>query len=167
MYSVDANKVITFPRFRGTNSSPAWSPDGSKLMFSSSMLGNPEIFVSDANGGAPKRLTFANGASTSPAWNPKTGQSVVYVSDRGGIPKLYMMDADDTNSASLIFPTRATYRSRMVAQRRNSSPLVGAVPTIITISMSWTPASRKSSIDPRSGPQRTPKLGSRRPSHRL
>ena len=54
MYSVDAGKVITFPRFRGTNSSPAWSPDGSKLMFSSSMLGNPEIFVSDANGGAPE-----------------------------------------------------------------------------------------------------------------
>jgi TolB protein len=106
MYSVDSGKVITFPRFRGTNSSPAWSPDGSKLMFSSSMLGNPEIFVSDANGGAPKRLTFANGASTSPAWNPKTGQSVVYVSDRGGIPKLYMMGADGTNSVELDLPDK-------------------------------------------------------------
>ena len=106
MYSVDSGKVITFPRFRGTNSSPAWSPDGSKLMFSSSMLGNPEIFVSDANGGAPKRLTFANGASTSPAWNPKTGNSVVYVSDRGGIPKLYMMGADGTNSTELDLPDK-------------------------------------------------------------
>jgi TolB protein len=106
MYSVDANKVITFPRFRGTNSSPAWSPDGSHLMFSSSMLGNPELFVTDANGGAPKRLTFANGASTSPAWNPKTGQSVVFVSDRGGIPKLYMMNADGTNSAEIDLPDK-------------------------------------------------------------
>jgi TolB protein len=106
MYSVDAGKVITFPRFKGTNSSPAWSPDGSKLMFSSSMLGNPEIFVSDANGGAPKRLTFANGASTSPTWNPKTGQSIVYVSDRGGIPKLYMMGVDGTNSTELDLPDK-------------------------------------------------------------
>jgi len=106
MYSVDANKVITFPRFRGTNSSPAWSPDGSKLMFSSSMLGNPEIFMTDANGGAPKRLTFANGASTSPAWNPKTGNSIVYVSDRGGIPKLYMMGVDGTNSIELDLPDK-------------------------------------------------------------
>ncbi|HEX4379577.1 MAG TPA: hypothetical protein VH022_06070 [Candidatus Acidoferrum sp.] len=106
MYSVDAGKVITFPRFKGTNSSPAWSPDGSKLMFSSSMLGNPEIFVSDANGGTPKRLTFANGASTSPSWNPKTGASVVYVSDRGGIPKLYMMGADGTNSVELDLPDK-------------------------------------------------------------
>jgi TolB protein len=106
MYSVDSNKVITFPRFKGTNSSPAWSPDGSKLMFSSSMLGNPEIFVSDANGGSPKRLTFANGASTSPSWNPKTGATVVYVSDRGGIPKLYMMNADGTNSVELDLPDK-------------------------------------------------------------
>src|ERR1700733_10948046 len=106
MYSVDANKVITFPRFKGTNSSPAWSPDGSKLMFESSMLGNPEIFMSDANGGSPKRLTFANGASTSPSWNPKTGATVVYVSDRGGIPKLYMMNADGTNSVELDLPDK-------------------------------------------------------------
>jgi TolB protein len=106
MYSVDAGKVLTFPRFRGTNSSPAWSPDGSHLIFSSSMLGNPELFVTDANGSTPKRLTFANGASTSPAWNPKTGQSVVFVSDRGGIPKLFMMSADGTNSAEIDVPDK-------------------------------------------------------------
>ena len=106
MYSVDAGKVLTFPRFRGTNSSPAWSPDGSHLIFSSSMLGNPELFVTDANGSTPKRLTFANGASTSPAWNPKTGQSVVFVSDRGGIPKLFMMNADGTNSAEIDVPDK-------------------------------------------------------------
>ncbi len=106
MYSVDANKVVSFPRFRGTNSSPAWSPDGSQLIFSSSMLGNPELFVTDANGGRPKRLTFSNGASTSPAWNPKTGQTVVFVSDRGGIPKLFMMNADGTNSTELDVPDK-------------------------------------------------------------
>jgi TolB protein len=106
MYSVDANKVVSFPRFRGTNSSPAWSPDGSQIIFSSSMLGNPELFVTDASGGHPKRLTFSNGASTSPAWNPKTGQTVVFVSDRGGIPKLFMMNADGTNSAELDVPDK-------------------------------------------------------------
>jgi TolB protein len=106
MYSMDAGKVVSFPRFRGTNSSPTWSPDGSQIMFSSSMLGNPELFVTDANGGRPKRLTFSNGASTSPAWNPKTGQTVVFVSDRGGIPKLYMMNADGTNSAEIDVPDK-------------------------------------------------------------
>src|SRR5712671_3587585 len=60
MYSVDANKVVSFPRFRGSNSAPAWSPDGSQIMFCSSMLlGNPELFVVDANGSRPKRITFS------------------------------------------------------------------------------------------------------------
>ncbi len=104
MYSMDSGKVISFARFRGTNTSPAWSPDGLQIMFSSSMQGNPELYVTDSNGGRPKRLTFSNGASTSPAWNPKTGQSVAMVSDRGGIPQLYTMNADGTNLAKLDLP---------------------------------------------------------------
>jgi len=106
MYSMDAGKVVSFPRFAGTNSAPAWSPDGSQIMFSSSMAGNPELYVTDSSGGKPKRLTFSNGGSTSPAWNPKTGQSVVFVSDRGGIPKLYMMNADGTNVSLLDVPDK-------------------------------------------------------------
>ena len=106
MYSMDAGKVISFPRFRGTNSAPSWSPDGTQLIFSSSMLGNPELFVTDTSGGKPKRLTFSNGGSTSATWNPKTGQSIVFVSDRGGIPKLYMMNADGTNVNLIDLPDK-------------------------------------------------------------
>jgi TolB protein len=107
MYSTDANRVVGFARFRGSNSAPCWSADGTQIMFSSSMLGgNPELFVTDTNGGRPKRITFATGASTSPTWNPKTGQTVVFVSDRGGIPKLYMMNADGTNTTELDLPDK-------------------------------------------------------------
>jgi TolB protein len=94
MYSMLANRTLSWPRWSGTNSSPSWSPDGNQVMFMSSMQGNPELFVSDANGGRPKRLTTSVGVNTSPAWNPKTGQQVVFVSDRAGTPQLYMMGAD-------------------------------------------------------------------------
>jgi TolB protein len=106
MYSMDAGKVISFPRFHGTNITPAWSPDGTQIVFSSSMQGNPELYVTDTSGGRPKRLTFSNGANMSPAWNPKTGQSIVYVSDRGGVPKLYLMNVDGTNSTELDVPDK-------------------------------------------------------------
>ena len=106
LFSVDANKVVSFPRFKGSNSAPAWSPDGTQIMFSSSMLGNPELFVVDPSGNRPKRITFSSAANTSPAWNPKTGQTVVFVSDRGGIPKLYMMNADGTNTSELDLPDK-------------------------------------------------------------
>jgi TolB protein len=106
MYSLDSGKVVSFPRFRGTNTTPVWSPDGAQLMFSSSMAGNPELYVTDASGGKPKRLTFSAGVNISPAWNPKTGQSVAFVSDRGGIPKLYLMNADGTNTTALDLPDK-------------------------------------------------------------
>ncbi|HXX13699.1 MAG TPA: hypothetical protein VEJ47_02240 [Candidatus Eremiobacteraceae bacterium] len=102
MYSFDAGKLVSFARYRGTNNSPTWSPDGLQVMFSSSMQGNPALYVSDASGNRPKRLTYAsNGADTSPAWNPKTGQSVAFVSDRGGVPQLYLMNADGTDTRKI------------------------------------------------------------------
>ena len=99
--SMVTNKLISFPRFTGTNASPAWSPDGTQLMFMSSMYGNPELFTTDASGARPKRLTYSNGANTSPSWNPKTGQQVAFVSDRGGIPQLYVMNVDGTNQTKV------------------------------------------------------------------
>ena len=104
MYSLDTGKQVSFPRFRGTNSTPAWSPDGTQILFSSSMLGNPELFVSDINGGRPKRLTIANGASISPTWNPRTGQTIAFVSDRDGYPQLFLMNSDGTSTTKLDLP---------------------------------------------------------------
>ena len=105
MYSFDAGKLVTFGRYKGTNSSPTWSPDGSQVMFSSSMQGAPALYVSDASGNRPKRLTFpGSGGDTSPAWNPKTGQSVAFVSDRAGLPQLYMMNSDGTNTQRVELP---------------------------------------------------------------
>lgn len=106
MYSIDAGKVVSFPRYKGTNITPAWSPDGSQLVFSSSMAGNPELYVADTGGGHPKRLTFSNAACLSPAWNPKTGQTIVYVGDRGGVPKLYIMSVDGTDNTELDLPDK-------------------------------------------------------------
>ncbi|HSC46242.1 MAG TPA: hypothetical protein VLC94_10435 [Candidatus Acidoferrum sp.] len=106
MFSLDANRVVSFPRYKGTNSAPAWSADGSQLVFSSSMGGNPELYSIGANGSGLKRLTFSNGASTSPAWNPKTNQSIAFVSDRSGVPKLYLMNSDGTNAQNLDLPDK-------------------------------------------------------------
>ena len=106
MYSMDTGKVISFPRFTGTNITPAWSPDGTQIIFSSSMQGNPELYVSDINGGRPKRLTQSSGANMSAAWNPKTGQTIAFVSDRGGSPQLYLMNSDGTGAAKVDLPEK-------------------------------------------------------------
>ena len=104
IHSMETGKPVTFPRWRGTNTSPAWSPDGVQIMFMSSMHGDPELFVADANGGHLKRISYSAGVDTSPAWNPKTGQQVAFVSDRGGVPQLYLMNADGSNVEKLGLP---------------------------------------------------------------
>lgn len=104
LYSMLTESLITWPRYRGTNSSPSWSPDGTQIMFMSSMYGNPELFTADANGSHVRRVTHSIGASTSPSWNPKTGQQVAFVSDRGGLPQLYTMDAQGGDVLKVPLP---------------------------------------------------------------
>jgi TolB protein len=107
MYSFDAGKIVSFARYRGTNSSPSWSPDGTQVMFSSSMQGTPALYVTDASGNRPKRITYAGtGGDTSPAWNPRTGTTVALISDRGGLPQLYMMNADGSNTQKIDLPDK-------------------------------------------------------------
>lgn len=104
LYSTASERLISFPRYRGTNSSPAWSPDGSQIAFMSSQNGDPEIYVADVDGARLHRITFARGVNTSPAWNPKTGKQMVFVSDRGGVPVLYLSNSDGSDVQKLELP---------------------------------------------------------------
>jgi len=97
MYSNDLNRTVSFPRFRGGNYSPAWSSDGTKIAFSSSMHdGSSEIYIADATGAGPRRLTTGK-ADISPVFNPKTNGQIAFVSGRTGLPQIYTMDADGSN----------------------------------------------------------------------
>lgn len=99
MYSLDLGRLVSFPAGTagGSNQSPAWSGDGSKLAFSSSRTGDPEIWVADANGSEPKRITYFKGPDVSPTWNPKTNAQMAWVSGRTGLPQIYTMDQDGAN----------------------------------------------------------------------
>jgi TolB protein len=104
IYSASSDRLIGFPRYRGTNSSPAWSPDGSQIAFMSSQGGDPEIYIADSDGGHLHRITFAVGVNTSPVWNPKTGKQIVFVSDRAGDPVLYLSNSDGSNVEKIDLP---------------------------------------------------------------
>lgn len=99
MYSLELSRPVAFPAGAGagTNLSPAWSGDGSRIAFSSSRSGDPEIWVADANGNRPTKITSFAGPDVSPVWNPRTNSQIAWVSGRTGLPQIYTMDADGTN----------------------------------------------------------------------
>jgi len=97
MYSLDLNRLVSFPRMSGANLSPSWSGDGMRIAFSSSRTGDPEIYVADASGANPRRMTDDKGPDVSPSWNRKTNSQIAFVSGRSGLPQIYTMEADGTN----------------------------------------------------------------------
>jgi TolB protein len=99
MYSLELNRLVAFPAGTagGSNFSPAWSGDGSKIAFSSARTGDPEIWVADANGGNLRRVTTFRGPDIAPTWNPRTNAQIAWVSGRTGLPQIYIMDQDGSN----------------------------------------------------------------------
>ncbi len=86
--------MVNFPGVGGTNLSPAWAPNGKDIAYSSSRSGDPEIWISDANGNLARRITSFRGPDVSPIYNPKTGSQIAWISGRTGLPQLYIMDTD-------------------------------------------------------------------------
>ncbi len=97
MYSIELNRLVSFPHFGGGNFSPSWSPDGTRLALSSSRNGHSEIYVCDASGGNLRAMTTGRGPDVSPTWNRKTGAQIAFVSGSTGLPQVYTMEADGTN----------------------------------------------------------------------
>lgn len=75
---------------------PDWSPDGSRIVFSSGRDQNFEIYVMNADGSNQTRLTYNQGINQSPDWSPD-GSRIAFESNHD----IYVMDADGSNQTRL------------------------------------------------------------------
>jgi TolB protein len=79
--------------FRGSNSAPAWSPDGKTLAVVLSVDGGSQIFLLNADGsGSRRRISNSSSIDTEPRYSPD-GRWLYFTSDRGGSPQIYRMPA--------------------------------------------------------------------------
>ena len=86
---------------------PVFSPDGSKIAFTSDRAGTVDIWVMDADGSNPVQLTrFENDSLDDyhPTWSPD-GEQIAFIRGEippGGAGKLWVIDADGSNGHVLL-----------------------------------------------------------------
>ncbi|MDX2014578.1 MAG: DPP IV N-terminal domain-containing protein [Myxococcaceae bacterium] len=80
-----------------------FSPDGRRIAYSVADGEAAEIWVANADGSSPVKVTdtkyFLN---SSPSWSPD-GKRLAFVSNRGGSPQIYVMNADGSDPKRLTF----------------------------------------------------------------
>jgi Tol biopolymer transport system component len=87
---------------------PWWSPDGSKIVYSSINNGVSEIYVIDSNGAGTQRLTSNSTFDTCPAWSPD-GTQIVFRGEGSGFGIIYLINSDGSNPVSITGDTAENY----------------------------------------------------------
>ena len=83
---VDGGNEQRLTENRKNDEGPSWSPDGTRIIFSSDRKGdwvNYEIYVMDDDGGNLQRLTENRHDDGGGSWSPD-GKRIVFSSDRDG-----------------------------------------------------------------------------------
>lgn len=76
-----------------SDTAPDWSPDGTRVAFTSHEDGNFEIYMVAASGAGRTRLTRSSATNVAPTWSPD-GQWIAFLSDRGGGWAVWLLRAD-------------------------------------------------------------------------
>jgi len=92
--------VLTPPAGMNGDLTGAWSPDGTKIAYSSVTDGDRELDVMNADGSEQRRLTNWRGGDSPNAWLPDG--RIVFAHSRGGpLPRWYLIRPDGTGLRSL------------------------------------------------------------------
>ena len=101
--SLTTGQYQAVANYWGSNSAPAWLPDGKTLAVVLSKDGGSQIFFINSEGkGEPRRMTFSSAIDTEPNFSPD-GSLMLFTSDRGGSPQIYGMPVTGGEARRLTF----------------------------------------------------------------
>src|SRR5260370_1025640 len=90
----DGSNPVQLTSFRGANvSTPRWSPDAGRIAFYSDAEGEFDIWLINAGGGKPKRMTTDPATDGNPSWS-RGGRWIYFDSFRTGEQPLWEMPGE-------------------------------------------------------------------------
>jgi TolB protein len=82
------------------DTAPSFSPDGSRICFESDRGGRQQIYVMGANGGPAQRISFSDGAYSTPVWSPR-GDYIAFTKQAQGRFAIGIMKPDGSGERTL------------------------------------------------------------------
>ncbi len=73
IFEIDLNNMVTKQLTTGNaiNTSPSYSPDGSKIVFNSDRGGSRQLYIMNSDGSNVERISFGGGYYSAPSWSPR------------------------------------------------------------------------------------------------
>ena len=103
----DVEQAVTGPinltNNQASDGHPSWSPDGTKIAFSSDRNGDLDVFIMNADGS--EQINITNDPEIkelSPDWSPD-GNKILYRAQAGKIPKIFIMNIDGSEKTDLTY----------------------------------------------------------------
>ena len=106
--NVNGSNPTRLTTHAGLDTEPVFSPDDSKIAFSSEIFGQLDLVVMNLSTGVISRLTNSPFADIEPAWRPD-GQEIAFTRSFGGVPKqkdVFVIKPDGTGERQVTFTNR-------------------------------------------------------------
>lgn len=89
-----SGRMTNLTKSRGLEASPSWSPDGTRLVYSSDERGGPQLYVIPSRGGSARRLaTNISGDCAQPDWNPEFSNQIAFSAAIGSGRQIVIYDS--------------------------------------------------------------------------
>lgn len=96
--NTDTSSQTRLTRNSFIDNSPSWSPDGTKIVFSSARNGLNDVYIINADGTGETKLTTNGGIY--PNWSPD-GSKIAFVSFINGFNQIFTMSPDGSNKTQI------------------------------------------------------------------